>query len=143
MRQVVALAREPGLCGLGVEVVGARFDDVRDAVAEYAANAVEHRASAAVLDAVVQHRRDRFGLVTAVLEDEAGDDEQVGEIGDLGPDPALLALDLAGQRDGSEEPVSDRGRGNPPHPDGRRRACGSRCDHGVQAHRHIRGTPRS
>ena len=70
------------------------LDDRRDARAEAPLNPIEHRPSAAVLDGVVQDRGDRLGLVAAVLEHQAADDEQVRQVRDLGPDAALATVDL-------------------------------------------------
>jgi hypothetical protein len=57
----------------------------------------------------VEHRGDRLVLVAAVLDHQAGDDEQMGQIRDLGSGAALVSVDLRGERDSGEEPLGQCG----------------------------------
>lgn len=97
LRQVLeisSLSLDPRLIGIAADVVRAAFDDRRNAGAEAPLDSFKQRPSAAVLDRVVQHRGDRILLIAAVLEHQAANDEQVRQIRDLGPDPALATVDL-------------------------------------------------
>lgn len=92
--EVAPLSLDPRLGGIALEVVSEVLDDRRDAGAEALVNPLEQRPSAAVLDGVVQHRGDRLFLIAAVLEHQAANYEQVRQIRDLGPDPALATVNL-------------------------------------------------
>ena len=61
--------------GVGLDRVGQLLDDLRHPRPELAADPLEQRAPAAVLNRVVQDRRDRLVLVASVLEHESGDDQ--------------------------------------------------------------------
>jgi hypothetical protein len=89
-----------------VKRVRAGGHDLGHALTEVAPQALEQLAPAAVLDAVVEHRRNRLVLVAAVLEHEARDDEQVRHVGDLGSEPAA-AVDLRGEVDGGDESLTE------------------------------------
>ena len=58
-----------------------------------------------VLDRVVQDRGDRFRLGAALVEDDRGDVEQVGEVGDVTALSGLRAVQLGGPLD----PATKRG----------------------------------
>ena len=89
------LRRRPG--------IGAVLDDAGDGVAEAAADVLEPRPPALVLRRVVQQRGDGLVLGAAVVEDDGGDREEVGQIGGAGSLAQLFGMRLVGVADGVVE----------------------------------------
>ena len=87
----------PGRLGVLVGV-GACLDDRGDTGPEAVEDAPAHRVAVAVLDRVVQQPGDRLLLITAVLQNERGDGEQVRDVGDLRALPGLRRVRLASER---------------------------------------------
>ena len=106
MRDVALLARSPrGLRDL-VRIT-APEDDVRHALAEAAANRVEHLPAATVLDRVVEQCGDRLFLATAVLENERRDAEQVRKVRHGGSFTCLCPVQARGEAERIVEPVAE------------------------------------
>lgn len=84
MLEVALLARAPRR-QRDLVAVSAGVDDVRDRLAVAAADVLQAPPPALVLGGVVQQRRDRLALRSAVLEDEAGDAQQMRDVGPATP----------------------------------------------------------
>ena len=111
MRQVVLLALEPRQLVLRIldEAIAAAKDDIGDDVAELRADLGQRRFPAAVFRGVMQQRAEGFVFVRAVLEDERGDAEDVGDVGNPGALAALPLVDLVRVRQRGLEPFGGQG----------------------------------
>jgi hypothetical protein len=97
--EVRLLARAPG--GLRRDVgVRARCHDVGDDGAEAAADGSEGLRAALVLDRVVEEGGDGLVFVAAVLEDEGGDGQEVGDVRGGGALAQLPGVQLGGVDEG-------------------------------------------
>src|SRR5206468_5248636 len=90
--QVALLARAPVLAGW----VGQLGHDRAYVGAEAAVDVYEPGLAAMVLGGVVQQRGDHLGRAAAVLGDERGHRDQVGQIRSVGAPAALLVVNVAG-----------------------------------------------
>src|SRR5207237_312586 len=82
MREVVLFALTPRRFGLHCGI-GAGAHNVGDSLAKPLSDFAHGSAMALVFERVVQQTGDCLILVTAVIEYEAGDREQMGNVGDL------------------------------------------------------------
>ena len=84
-------------------------DDRRHGIAEALPNFLEDRFAALVFDRIVEEGGDSLILVAAVLEDECGDGEQVGNVGDIRALSTLLAVEATGIRRAMDREFSRNG----------------------------------
>ena len=95
MGNVVFLAFAPGWLG-DDHRVRAALHDVGHSIAEAQANVLDAANAAGVFTRIVQERADGFIFIRAVLQGNARDTKQVGEIGDLGVLALLEGMDEHG-----------------------------------------------
>jgi hypothetical protein len=93
------------LAGASALGVGAGVDDVENLLAEPDTDRLAIL-RAEVLDRVVEEGGDRLGLRTAVVEDEAGDSEEVRGVRDVGAFSELIGVEGAGVGEGFVESAS-------------------------------------
>lgn len=90
---LLALLPVPGRVAAGGERVGAGGDGGGYPLAKALANGGQGGLAALVLDGIVQQRRDRVVLAGAVLQRQAGDRHQVGDVGNVAPLAPLVAVE--------------------------------------------------
>ena len=107
--EVGDLAFPPGplLVRILGEAVGTSFDDVSDPRAELRADVAEARLATVVLGCVVEQRRDRLIFVSAALQHERRDRQQVGQVRDVGPLPEVAPVDHPDVVDGPRVPLGE------------------------------------